>query len=166
MVCVLSGGQIRGLRRELESEWEVRVLMPMWETALPQECELVIMTDRAVCGSFGAADACRRMLLSATCRGIPTVFVLLPGAEREGCRGIYELMGFARGLVCRKSEAVRLLGAPAEGTDISLRRRHGLEHVRLLPATASELNVWRQLIFLCHRLLGDEQECVKKLNQM
>lgn len=156
MICILTGAQARALRQELEEDRNVRVLSPMWGTTLPESVSLVVVTDSAVGGSFGAADACRRLLLGATCRGIPIVCVLSPGAAREESQDITEIIGFAQGLVCRKSEAVRLLGAPWEGTDMTLRRRYGLEYVRILPPSSPEENVWRQVRVVCRRLLGED----------
>ncbi len=161
MICILSGGQVRALRRELETDWEVRVLSPMWGTTLPSGVGLVVVTDSAVGGSFGAADACRRLLLSATCRGLPIVCVLTPGAGRDECQDVPGIISFAQGLVCRKSEAVRLLDAPWDGTDMTLRRRYGLEYVRILPPSAPTANVWRQVTVVCRRLMGEEDRHAK-----
>ena len=161
MVCVLSGGQVRGLCRELEELWAVRVLAPMWGTALPCGSEIVVVTESAVTGSFGAADACRKLLMNATCRCIPVVFTLTPGAEREECHEVCSMVGFAQGLVCRRSEAVRILDAPWEGTDMALRRRYGLQYVRILPPGVPGMNVWCQLADMCRRLTGEESDNAK-----
>lgn len=152
-ICIISGRDEAALAMLLSEEHDIVTLIPIYGTTLPSQTRLLFITESACANSLGARHACRKMLLGAVCGAVPAVFLLMPGADSLYCDTATEMLQYCSALVCRRSEAIRVLGAPGVNTEAVLLRRFGLDSVRVLQEGASAGAYFSVLPPLCRLML-------------